>query len=187
MKKFIALVSLLLSSMAFAQQDAPNISYSMPSLELGFKWNTADQTNSTSNKQVIGFQVGGSTVFNFAPSVGLKTGLFYSERPFKSEFLIGEGKGKITYFEVPVFIMFKFEEYAGIYAGPTLAARLGDEYTPGSLKGIKSTIIPITLGAQFKFTSMLGINIFFETLSGELATGVSNSRAVGANLMIAFD
>lgn len=195
MKKMIALVLMVYSAAAFAQKDTPSISYSMPALEIGMKSNTVDVDStagtSVSAKQVTGFQVGGSTVFNFAPSFGLKTGLFYSERPFAVESTtLGtttESKGKITYFEVPAFFMFKFEEYAGFYAGPSLALKLGDESSPGKMSNIKGMVVPITVGAQFKFTPMLGLNIFFETISGELAAGVKNSRAVGANLMIAFD
>lgn len=189
MNKIIAVAILVLSSTVFAQKDSPNISYSMPALELGFKWNSADLDNSTSGKQEIGFQVGGSSVFNITPAFGLKTGLFYSERPFKAEFAGPiEIKGKVTYFEVPLFFMFKFEEYAGLYVGPSLAVKLGDEVNNGGkLTDVKGLIIPITMGAQFKFTSALGLNIFFETVPGDLAKGVSNSRAVGANLMIAFD
>lgn len=189
MKKMIALSFVLLSSAAFSQ--SPNVSYSMPAVEVGFKWNSADLDGSSSNKQDIGFQVGASTVFNFAPSFGLKTGLFYSERPFKAESttlgVTSETKGKVTYFDVPVFFMFKFEDYAGVYVGPTLAVKLGDEIKPGTLQDVKGMIVPITFGAQFKFLPNFGANVFFETVPGDLAKGVKNSRAVGANLMFTFD
>lgn len=93
MKKFIALVSFsLLASAALAA--SPNVSYSMPAVEFGFKWNSADLDGVSSNKQDIGFQLGASTVFNFAPTFGLKTGLFYSERPFKADAAELEQKSK---------------------------------------------------------------------------------------------
>jgi hypothetical protein len=186
MKKIIALSILVLSSMAFAQTK-PNISYSMPAVEFGFKWNSIDITGASSNKQVLGFQLGASTVFDFAPSFGLKTGLFYSERPFSSDFSGIEVKGKFTYFEVPAFFMFKFEDYAGVYVGPTLAMKLNSEVnSPNTLTDVKGMIIPITLGAQFKFLPNMGVNIFFE-MAGDTAKDVKNSRAVGANFMLAFD
>lgn len=188
MNKMITLLITLLSTTVFAQKDSPHISYSMPALELGIRWSSADAPPGYSSKQALGFQIGGSTVFNFAPSFGLKTGLFYTERPFAFDTSGTEYKGKITYFDVPVLFMFKFEEYAGVYAGPTFAVKLGDENNSGTaLTGIKGTIIPITVGAQFKFTSALGMNIYFETIGGESADNLKNTRAVGANLMIAFD
>lgn len=186
---FALAVSVGYTNISLAQAK-PNIAYSMPAVEFGFKWNSVDVTGAQSNKQDIGFQLGASAVFDFAPSFGLKTGLFYSERPFKFE--LGspatEIKGKMTYFEVPAFFMFKFEDYAGVYFGPTLAMKLGDEITSGStLIDVKGMIIPLTLGAQFKFLPNFGINIFFETIPGDIAKDLKNSRAVGANLLLTFD
>ncbi len=188
MKKIIALCFIVLSSTSFAQSKS-NVSYSMPAIEVGFKWNSMDLTGSESNKQVIGFQLGVSTVFDFAASFGLKTGLFYSERPFDSAMtLMPNAKGKVTYFEVPALFMFKFEDYAGFYVGPTLAIKLGDEISqPYRMVDVKSMIIPITVGAQFKFLPNMGLNVFFETVPGDIAKDLKNSRAVGANLLITFD
>lgn len=185
MKSVFLIVAVLALSPALWAQ---GFSYSMPAAEAGFKWGTAKQSGADSDKQDVAFQLGGSVVMNFSEGLGLKTGLFYSERSFKSEFPGGtEGKGKITYFEVPLHFMFKLEDYAGIYAGPGLAVKLGDEYTPGNLADVKDLVVPVTLGAQFKFTPLLGANIFFETVPGDLAQGVENYRAVGVNLLVAFD
>ena len=188
MKKISALFLLVLSSSAFAQVATSGFSYSMPAVEIGFKWNTAKIANSVSDRQEVGFQLGASTVFNFATNFGLRSGLFYSERPFRSEFIAGNStKGKITYFDVPAQLMFKIEEYAGIYIGPTLSIKLGDEISAGKLLDAKSLLIPITFGAQFKFAPNLGANIFFEIVPGDLAMDVSNSRAVGVNLLFTLD
>lgn len=170
---------------AFAQK---GFSYSMPAVEVGFKWSSANQTGAESNKQSLAMQLGGSGVLNLSDSFGIRSGLFYSERAFKSEFIAGvTGEGKITYFEVPVHLMFKLEDYAGIYLGPSAAIKLGDEYKPGSLRDVKDFVVPLTFGAQFKFHPMMGVNVFFETVTGELARGIENSRAVGVNLMIVLD
>lgn len=183
-----AVITLISASTASAQKGSPGISYSMPAAEVGFKWNTATITNSVSDKQEVGFQLGVSAVFNLSENFGLKSGMFYTERPFKSEISLNNSpKGKLTYFEVPVLFMFKFEDFAGAYVGPSLAVKLGDEITPGSLKDIKSFVVPITFGAQFKFTPVLGANVFFEIVPGDLATDLSNSRAVGVNLLLALD
>lgn len=176
-----------LTSTAFAQKASSGISYSMPAVEVGFKWNTATITNSVSDKQEVGYQLGVSAVFNFSENIGLKSGMFYSERPFKSELAASTIKGKITYFEVPLLLMFKFEDFAGAYVGPSLAIKLGDEVTPGILTDAKSMVVPITFGAQFKFTPVLGANVFFETVAGDLAKDLSNSRAVGVNLLFSLD
>ncbi|MGZ3690932.1 MAG: outer membrane beta-barrel protein [Pseudobdellovibrio sp.] len=187
MKSILALIVLLGSSYSFAFKNPFASTYSMPSVEVGFRSSTATVTGSSSDKQENGFQLGVSGVFNVGDSFGIKSGLFYTERPFGAEFSGSTVTGKINYFEVPVFAMLKLEDYAGIYAGPSVAIHMGDELSTGSLNDVKSMITPITLGAQFKFLPNFGVNVFFENVSGDLATGVSNSRAVGVNLMITLD
>ena len=185
MKTLFTLILTLISSSVFAQQARSNVSYSMPAIELGFKSNTADVAGSDSTRQKNSFQLGASAVFDFAPTLGLKTGLFYSERAFEAVFPGGlVSSGKINYFEIPAQLMFKFEEYAGVYAGPSLAVKLGDDLGGTSAE---SMVVPLTLGAQFKFLPNIGVNIFFETIPGDIASGVKNSRAVGANLLISLD
>lgn len=169
------------------------VSYSMPSLEGGFKWNSMDLDGSTANKQSLGWQIGGSTVINFNEDFGLRTGLFYSERTFKADYALGDVKGKITYADVPLHFMFKLEDYAGIYIGPSISTKIGDEVSTSSptgvtsLTGVKSMIIPITFGAAFKFQENMGINIFFETIGSSLADHVTASRGIGANFMFTFN
>lgn len=200
MKKILlALCILSASTSAFAQEvwgKGGGISYSMAGIEGGFRWNSADTDTASSNKQEIGYQIGGSAVFDMTENFGIKTGLFYTDRPFKSTFATTPGSpdvtgsGKISYFDVPVYAMFKFEDYAGVYAGASLGIKLGDEYSMssggGSLTDVKGMIIPITFGAQFKMTPSMGVNLFFET-AGELAKGIKSSRAVGANVLFTFD
>lgn len=200
MKKVLLAITVLLTtvgiaSSAFAQEvwgKGGGVSYSMAGIEGGFRWNSADVDAANSNKQEIGYQIGGSAVFDLTENFGIKTGLFYTDRPFKASFAtVPESTitGKVSYFDVPVFAMFKFEEYAGVYAGPSLGIKLGDEYSSstnsGSLTDIKGMIIPITFGAQFKMTESLGLNLFFES-AGELAKGVKTSRAVGVNALFTF-
>ena len=186
MKKIILTALMVISTSAMAE-----ISYSMPALEVGFKWNSMDGLGAISNKQSMGIQVGGSTVLNINSEFGVRTGLFYSERPFKGELSSGPYEGKISYAEVPVHFMFKLEDFAGIYIGPSLAMKLGDEITcapgPCNLTDIKPMILPITFGAQFKFTPNLGLNLFFETVPSDLALGLKNSRGIGMNLLVAFE
>jgi hypothetical protein len=187
-RKFnLALVVLSVLLNGFTAQAAKGISYSMPAAEAGFRWNSASLSGAASNKQVIGFQLGVSTVLNFNEKLGLRTGLFYTERSFESNFVGSTGKGKITYFEVPAQLMLKLEDYAGVYVGPVVAVKLGDEYNAGALTGVKDIVVPVVFGAQFKFHPNIGANVFFEAVSGSLASGVDNSRAVGANLMFTLD
>jgi hypothetical protein len=185
MKKLLSIGLIFISLTTFAKSSPTAPDYSMPSLEVGFKSNTVSIQSSTSNTQVTGYQLGVSGVLNFSEKFGLKTGLFYTERPFKAEFSGATVDGKVTYFEIPAFLMYKIEDYAGVYAGPSLGIKLGDEGSP-ALTSVKSMVVPLTIGAQFKFLPNVGLNFFFEG-AGQLATGVENSRAVGINLMFVLD
>jgi len=185
---FLGLVAITLTS-AVARAE---ISYSMPALEMGARLNTADLTGATSNKQSQAFQFGGSIVFNLGSgdvkNFGLKTGLSYVERSFKNETGTVKTEGKMTYADIPVHFMFKFEDYAGIFIGPSFSMKMSDECTgcTGGIAGIKSTITPITFGGQFKFAPNFGLILFFEK-AGDLATDIKDSRAVGLNLLLTFD
>lgn len=190
-KKLFTVATVIFSMASVAHAE---IAYSMPALEVGFKLNTMDANAATSNKQTQAFQGGGSIVFDFGNSgFGLKTGLIYSERTFKNEFTSSStNEGKITYFDVPVHLMFKFEDYAGIFFGPSFSTKLGDECKASgggscSLTKVKSSIVPLTFGAQFKMAANFGLGLFFETISGEVAQGLESSRGVGANLLFVFD
>jgi len=191
MKQLLALVTILISTSVFAQKNSPNISYSMAGIEGGFKWSSADVENADSTKSRIGYMVGGTAVFDIAPEFGLKTGLLYNERPFESTMtVLGNSvnvNGKVSYVDVPVFFMFKFEEYAGIYIGPSLSMKLADEVSSGKLQNVKGMVVPLTVGGQFKFTPNLGLDFYFETVTSEIADGIKNTRAVRANLLITFD
>lgn len=188
-KNFLVLVLCTLSfQTVFAET-----SYSMPGIEVGFKLNTMDGTNSTSNKQSQAFQAGGTLVINLlqgeASQFGLKTGLYYSERSFDVTTGATNTTGKITYADVPVHFMYKLEDYAGIYFGPSFSMKMGDNCSNcgTGLQNVKSMVTPLTFGAQFKFAPNFGLNLFFETVSGEVATGLNNSRALGTNLLITFN
>jgi hypothetical protein len=189
-KKLFTAATVMISMASIAKAE---IAYSMPALEVGFKLNTMDADGATSNKQTQAFQGGGSIVFDFADTgFGLKTGLMYSERTFKNETGASTDEGKITYFDIPAQIMFKFEDYAGIFFGPSFSTKLGDECKRSggascALTDIKSTIMPLTFGAQFKMASNFGLSLFFETISGDVAQNLGSSRGVGANLLFVFD
>ena len=194
MNKLFAIVLTVVSfnSIASAQEvwgQGGGSSYSMPAIEVGFRSGSAKVENSSSDKQGLGYQLGATAVFNFSEKFGLKTGLMYTERAFKSTVSGQNIEGKITYFDIPLFAMYKLEDFVGIYIGPTIAFQIGDDVkgTTTGFTDIESMIVPITLGAQFKFTPILGLNVFFENVSGDLAQGIDKFRAVGATLMIALD
>ncbi len=159
--------------------------YTDAAVELGFRQqNGTYDGEGIDEKAQTGFQVGVSGAFPIADKFSFRTGMFYVEKPLEAD---GGVKTKFTYFQVPVTGMFKFQEYAGVYFGVNAEVNLGSDCEPGSCDDVKSLTTPFVVGAAFKFASQLGANVFFESGSGEVADGVKDFRAVGANLMITFD
>lgn len=188
MKKVLLFLSgLTLVVSANANTEYSRLSYTMAGIEAGFNWNTMEYSTATSNKSVLGFQFGGTAVINFNHMFGLKTGLYYVQKPFENDTPSGKVSGKLTYAQIPIHFMLKFEEYMGVYLGPSLGMLLSDEASPIALSDKKSMIFPFAIGGQFKFTPMLGVNIFYEVVNGNLASDLTNSRAIGAGLLITFD
>ncbi len=68
-----------------------------------------------------------------------------------------------------------------------IALNLDDDCGTTACTGVESMTTPIVVGATFKFAPQLGGNVYVESLSGDVADGIKNFTAVGANLMVTFD
>lgn len=154
-------------------------------LEVGIRQQSGDVPNGSTDSQ-MGLQFGGFAHIPISEPLHLRTGMLYTQRNIVVK---GATDNKVTmnYLDIPVALMYKFEEYAGVYAGVSLAMNLDKKADSGPVNDVKSPLIPFILGATFKFAENLGAGIYYETSSGEAADGLENYRAVGANLMITFD
>ncbi len=182
MKK-LALVAVaalgMMASPAFADIDY--------GLEVGVRQQSGDVDGTASTKSQMGMQFGAYVHAPISGPLHLRTGMLYTQRP-----LVIEGtpdtKVSMNYLDVPVALMYKFEEYAGVYAGVALGLNLDKSADNGmTVTDVKSPLIPFLFGASFKFAENLGANIYYESASGDAAQGLKNYRAVGANLQITFD
>lgn len=183
------IISVFISSAAFAQA----MDYG---LIVGFRSQSGDiSTSGASVKSAVGYQLGAISNIKFHDMFGLRTGLMYVERntKFSYDATAAEADAKLTYFDIPLNLAIKFEDYASVYVGVNLSMNLsnslsGSGYWSGSkFTDVKSMVMPFTLGADFRFAPQIGANLFFESISGELAAGVKNYRAVGANFIYYFD
>lgn len=167
----------LMSSVAMADIDY--------GLEVGIRQQSGDVDGGSTESQ-MGMQFGATAHFPISGPWHLRTGMLYTQRPLTVK---GTPDNKITmnYLDVPVAIMYKFEEYAGVFAGVSLGLNLDKDSDVGTVNDVKSPLIPLLLGVSFKFAPNLGATLYYENASGEAAEGLKNYRAVGANLMITFD
>ena len=182
MKKFIliALFVLGFSSASLADTDF--------GVEVGIRQQSGDSdATGTSTDAENGIQFGGFAHFQIVDNLHLRTGMLYTERPLTTTGISGDNKVKMTYLDVPVALMYKFEEGAGVYGGVSLAMKLDASADLGDPEDVTSPLIPIIFGAFFKFHPNFGVNIYYEMASGKVADGLENYRAVGANLMVTFD
>ncbi len=180
MKNLISLTAVLFSTSVFAAN------YTDMALEVGFRHQNGDVAGSDTNAKV-GYQLGLSTAFPMADKWSFRTGLFYTEKNIEVESGTTKQDYKFSYVEIPATVMMKFTESAGAYAGVNLSMNLDDDCGTGTCSSVESFVTPIVIGAAFKFAPQFGGNVYFETLSGDVANGVKDFKAIGANLMVTFD
>lgn len=164
--------------------------------EAGFRQQSGDSAVAgITTKSEVGYQVGMSGSFEINGPLMFRTGLLYTQRPITiqdSSNSANEAKISLTYFDVPLTLMYKFEDYGGAYAGIIAALNLDKTYSGkgtyagGTLTGTKSMLTPFVLGAAFKFAPGMGVNIYFES-GGDTSDSTKSFRAVGANFMLSFD
>ncbi len=178
----------LISSAAMADVDY--------GLEVGVRSQSgdADGTGSTTTSQTA-MQFGGIIHYPISGGWHIRSGMLYTQRPLviKTGGSTVENKVTMTYLDVPIAAMYKFEDYAGIFGGVSLGLNLDKSCdAPGCVvTDVKTPIIPFIFGASFKFAPHVGATIYFESYGDTVAKSppdnLKNYRAVGANLLITFN
>lgn len=155
----------------------------------GIRSDSADAENSGYNvNSKTDWQVGGVAKFALHEKWNLRTGFVYLQRSYEIAPSGGTSTDwKFTYFEIPVGIMYKFSDFGGAFVGPAIDLNVSKDCGSGSCSGVNSTILPIQIGASFKFAPQMGFEFYYETSSSKIADGVTNPKAVAANFMITFD
>lgn len=164
-------------------------------LEVGFRQQSASAPTGATATSQNGAQVGLSSSFELGGALGLRVGYLYTQRPmiYKDDLLGTETKVGLNYFDIPVAVMYRFEDYAGVFAGVSFGLNLDNscDGTGCKVTDVTSLVTPIQLGASFKFAPQLGATVYYEMLSGDVAklngTKLADYKAVGVNLMITFD
>lgn len=159
-------------------------------VEVGFRQQSGD-TQSGSTTTQTGYHVGGVGTFDLSGPLLFRAGFEYVQRPLTTTVSSVDNKYTMNYFDVPVGLLYKFSDYGGVFGGISIANRLDGSCTASagtcSVVNPKSMITPFQLGASFKFAPQMGMILIYENMSGDVAQGLSNYRAVGANFFITFD
>lgn len=177
MKKFALVVFAALGVMSSAA--LADVDYQ---LEVGVRQQSGDVDSPATAKSQMGMQFGATTHLPLGEKWHFRTGMLYTQRPLIVENASVETKVSINYLDVPVALMFKFEEHIGVFFG----VHLGLNIDKTNAEDVKSPIMPFVLGTSFKFAPNMGAVLYYDN-GAEVAEGLKNSRAVGANLTITFD
>jgi hypothetical protein len=162
--------------------------YTDMAFEVGFRNQNGDvDTTGVSTNAKIGYQLGLSAAFPVAEQWSIRSGLFYTQKNFEMKIGTVNQDLKFTYIEIPATVLFKFADFGGVYGGLNLSLNLDDDCGTTACSDVKSLTTPLVIGANFKFAPQMGGNVYVESLSGEVANGVKNLVAIGANFMVTFE
>ncbi len=160
-------------------------------LEGGFRQQSGDVAVGASTTSQVGYTLGAVGYFDISDKVAFRSGLSYTQRPLKitNDSTKDSATVSLTYFDVPIGFMLKFEDWMGAYAGIALSVNLdksSNNTNVVKLENVKSMVVPIQLGVTFKFLPEMGLNLYFEQF-GDVADGLKSYRSVGANLLFTME
>lgn len=92
-------------------------------------------------------------------------------------------------FDIPATLMWSFSDFGGVYAGAIMSMNVSSDSSIAGMKptSVENLIVPLTIGASFKFAPQLGAEMYFETLPGKISQGIESVKSVGIQLLITFD
>lgn len=159
-------------------------------IAVGLRSDSADaevasvKVNSKSN-----WQLGGIAFFDVNGPWKARTGFMYSNRIYdvNTGNATTSGDYRMTYFDVPAGMMYKFSDYGGAFAGAVLALNVSKSCPGATCSGVKSSPVGFQLGTSLKFAPQMGVDLYFESISGNLMDGIQNSKAVCADFLFMFD
>ncbi len=154
----------------------------------GIKSTSIDATAATTNVSGLGgYQLGAYGFFPFTEEFQLRTAFLYSQRAFSTKISNTDYDVKLAYLDIPITAMYRFSEFGGVYAGPVISLLQGKDFDRTQITGAKSSVVPLTVGVNFKFHPQIGADIFYEVISGSVADGFENMRSFGASVIIYFE
>ncbi len=193
MSQILILAFFAISAGFFPMHAQADIDYG---IEVGMRSQSGDVDGSGwSSTSQSATQFGGVIHFPLAGKLMMRTGMLYTPRPLIAKSNGIENKISMNYLDVPVALLFNFEDHAGVFAGINLGMNLDKscDAVNCALSDVKSMIWPFIFGASFKFAPQLGATIYFESYGDSVAKSpvdnysLKNYRAVGANLFITFN
>lgn len=169
-----------------------NVSAADLSIEVGARQQSGDYATGYTTNSLIGMQLGGVALFPLDGALSFRSGVMYTQRPLEIKRRSDNETAKLnlTYFDIPLGVFYKFEDYGGFFVGTGLSMLLEKScsgITSCEVLGAKSPVLPFQLGASFKFMPQVGATFYYEMIGSDVADNQSNYRAIGMNLSFSFD
>lgn len=183
----VTLAAVMVTSVASAQDLGVVLGYRSDNFD-------SDTAGTTAKGGAGNFQAG--MIAKFAMGSGpiwIRSGFIYEMRSYMSSTALGETTAKVSYFSVPLGLMYKFSDFGGVFVGPAIGLNVSKSCENSSalvtcsLNGFNSSPISIQLGGSFKIAPQFGFELYYEQTTSKIADGITNPRAVAANMMITFD
>lgn len=149
---------------------------------------TSAVTAGVSTNTEMAMQFGLVGAFAISEPILFRTGFLYTQRPVTVKGTASDTKFTFNYFDIPLTLMWKFNEFGGVYGGVNLALIASADCSglacPASVD--KKGAMPLVIGGTFKFAPNFGVDVYYEALNN-VNDSFKDGRAVGANLLITFD
>lgn len=160
-------------------------------LEAGFRQQSGDVAAGATTTSQVGYTLGAVGYFDMTDTIAFRSGLAYTQRPLQITEDVTKQSSTVTltYFDIPIGLMLKFEDWMGAYFGVALSLNLDKSSSNTNvvrLENVKSMALPIQLGVTFKFLPEMGMNLYFEQF-GDPADGLKSYRSVGANFLFTME
>jgi hypothetical protein len=156
-------------------------------VELGIRQQSASSSVAgVSTSTEMAYQFGLIGAFPMTEAVLFRSGFFYTQRPITVKLGTTTTKYTFNYFDIPLTVLWKVNDFGGVYGGVNLALAASADCDNCGVSVDKKGAMPLVIGGSFKFAPNFGIDVYFEAMD-KFNDNFKEGRAVGANLLIAFD
>jgi hypothetical protein len=156
-------------------------------VELGVRQQSASSSVAgVSTSTEMAYQFGLVGAFPMTEILLFRSGFLYTQRPITAKVGTATTKYSINYFDIPLTVLWKLNDFGGVYGGVNLALAASADCDNCSGSVEKKGAMPLVIGGSFKFAPNFGVDVYFEALE-KFNDAFKEGRAVGANLLITFD
>lgn len=181
--------SLSLAALALALMIASEGRANEFAITAGPRFDNADtETAGNTIEARLSYQAGVLGFIELGGPHFLRSGFEFATRAYGLKTAgISIGDARFTNFDVPLTYLYRFSDYGGAFAGPVVSFNFSKDCPGGPCTGANSTPLGLQIGASFKIAPQIGAEIYYETLTSKLATGIESPKAFVAQFYFSFE